>query len=54
MSIAFDRPYLSSSAGATSGCTDVAPSELEIEIIIKAINIGLLWSQSEVADNNWL
>jgi hypothetical protein len=45
MFIAFDHPHLSSSEGATSGYVDAAPSEPEIEIIIKVINIGLLWSQ---------
>jgi hypothetical protein len=52
MFIALDLPNLSSSGGATYGHSYVAPPELEINIVIKAINIRLLQSQSKTIDNN--
>jgi hypothetical protein len=42
--IALDHPNLASSGGATYGHSEVAPLELAIKIIIKAINIELLRS----------
>jgi hypothetical protein len=48
MFIACDYPNLASSEGATYSYSYVAPSELAMNIIIKAINIGLLRSRSNL------
>jgi hypothetical protein len=49
--IAGDYPNLANSEGATYSYPYVAPSEFAMNIIIQAINIGLLRSQSEITDN---
>jgi hypothetical protein len=54
MFIALDLPNLASSGGATYVHSYVAPPELAIIIVIKAINIRLLRSQAETIDNNQL
>jgi hypothetical protein len=50
--IARDHPNLASSGGAAYRHSYVAPSELGMNIVIKAINIRLLWSRSETVDYN--
>jgi len=54
MFIVFDHPTLASSGGATYECLSVAPPELAINIVIKAINIKLLRCRSGTVDNNLL
>jgi hypothetical protein len=54
MFIAFEYPNLASSGGAAYQHLDVAPPELETNIVIRAINIRLLRSRSETIDNNRL
>jgi hypothetical protein len=54
MFIAFEYPNLASSGGAADQHLDVAPPELETNIVIRAINIRLLRSRSETIDNNRL
>jgi hypothetical protein len=54
MFIVFDYPNLASSGGATYSHLYVAPPELAMNIIAKAINIRLLRSRPETVDNNQL
>jgi hypothetical protein len=54
MFIAFEYSNLVSSREATDKHLDVAPPELATNIVIEAINIGLLRSRSETIDSNRL